>query len=116
MATNDLVQADGSYNPDKIDWYFSNMANCCLALADILKSESLNDPDKLTINFTEAAKIITDVQYFAYLLQSEQYAIECGLEYYNYYYSFVEEKGLRSEFNQFLSKAMSKGRKEASHG
>lgn len=104
--TNDLIQPDGTYNPEYIEWLFKNLTLTALRLSEITASVDVNG--YVWLPFKEAAEIVSDIQLFALRVQGEEENIKAAMEHYNTSEKFIKEKGLKGEYGKFVCDYFSK--------
>ena len=101
---NQLDLKDGAYNPKYIDWLEMYLTNSALALSEILTYDELEENKGfIKVWKDKAQELITNVQHSVVSFKEETYSISYALEYYNYYRGFVEELGLKDDFEKYIT-------------
>lgn len=101
---NQLDLKEGGYNPNFIDWLEGYLTNTALALSEILTYDDVEgSKGYIKVWKEKAGKLITDVQYGVGRFKDEAYSLAYALEYYNYFRAFIEETGLKSDFDKYVT-------------
>lgn len=101
--TNELVQSNGSYNPDYIPYLLTNLCDAALKLGDILAVDEQDDrPGFLSVNLVEAVRKIVNVQWFINRIGEESERIAEALEELNDRRAFIESRNLKASFDDYM--------------
>lgn len=104
-ASNELDLPGGGYNPNYIEWVEGNLTLAALALCNILMHDPIEERKGYIAVWKETAEnLITDMQHYVMNFQKDASSIRYALEQYNYYVAYMEERGLKEDFDQYVTR------------